>query len=89
MTPRPGSKAAAVLAALKRRAGLTSMEAFSLGETTLPSTVYVLRRAGHHIVGKPQLGTSRYGRTCRFMRYRCTNTGNTSATPTPSKGNHK
>ena len=69
--PRAGSKAAAVLAALRRRAGLTSMEAFFLlSETTLPSTVYALRRAGHNIIGKPHKSVTRYGRPCRYLRYR-------------------
>ena len=90
MTPRLGTKAAAVLAALRRRSGLTTKEAFFLlAETTLPSTVYALRRAGHFIVGKPESCTSRYGRTCRYMRYRCTNTGNTTSNTTNTKGYKK
>ena len=79
--PRAGSKAAAVLAALRRRAGLTSMEAFAIGETTLPSTVYALRRAGHNIVGKPHKSITRYGCPCRYLRYR--------AIKPPSKENTK
>ena len=68
--PKPDSKTAAVLRALRRSAGLTAASAFHLGETHLASTVLRLRRGGHVIVGIWQTGTNRYGRPTRYKKYR-------------------
>ena len=78
--PRPGTKTAAVLAALRRRRGLTSMEAFAeLSETSLASTVLRLRRSGYVIVGKWCKCQTRYNNTtARFIRYAIQSKGTTT-----------
>ena len=70
MMPRPGTKTEAVLAALRRRSGLTTMQAFLLGDCHLPGTVLRLRRAGYYIEGVWQAGVNRFGRPIKFKKYR-------------------
>lgn len=69
-SPRPGTKAAAILRALRRSAGLTAATAFAYGETHLAATVRALRRAGHLITAEWQTGRTRYNEPARFKKYR-------------------
>ena len=66
----PDTQSAAVLRALRKRAGLTVAGAFELGCCHLPSVVRRLRRAGVVIDAEWQSGISRYGRPIKFKKYR-------------------
>ena len=68
-SPRPQTKTAAVLQALRRRRGLTALEAFALFETHLAGTIRRLRLAGVHIESEWVNGISRFNRPTRYKKY--------------------
>ena len=65
---RPGSKISRIWKALRRRHGLNSFEAYAIGDTVLPSTVFQLRRAGFVIHDRWETVTTRHG-AVKFKRY--------------------
>lgn len=70
--PRPGTKAAAILRALRRPAGVTAMSAFELGDPHVAATVHYLKRVGYPVTAEWHTGTTRFHSVCRFKKYRIT-----------------
>ncbi len=61
----------AIKAHLKQRKSITSMQAFELyGCTRLSAKIFNLRKAGWVIDSVPQVGETRYGDTCQYVKYR-------------------
>ena len=67
--PRPGTKAAAILRALRRPAGVTAMSAFELGDPHVAATVHYLKRVGYPVTAEWKSGTTRFGASCRYKKY--------------------
>ena len=56
---------------LTTKKSITSMQAFELyGCTRLSAKIFDLRKAGWVIDSVPQTGTTRFGDTCQYVKYR-------------------
>lgn len=56
---------------LTKRKSITSMQAFELyGCTRLSAKIFDLRKQGWVIDSIPQVGETRYGDTCQYVKYR-------------------
>ena len=56
---------------LTRRKSITSMQAIELyGCTRLSAKIYELKKQGWVIDSIPQIGETRYGDTCTYVKYR-------------------
>lgn len=59
-----------VLAHLKSKGSITSMEAFqAYSITRLSAVIYELERKGYHIISTLTEGTNKFNKPCRYATY--------------------